>query len=86
MKLKLRIQKDLFLWIGDAHFERPRGDVAVFAHPELLDELGVGFGDLALHAQRVVFVQLVRVLVFEEVLRQRRDVTQTLRESRRGGR
>lgn len=57
-----------------SHLERPWGDIAVFARPQLLDKLGVGSGNLPLHAQRVVLIQLVRVLVFEEILRQWRDI------------
>lgn len=56
-------------------------DVAVFPRPQLLDELGVRLGDLALHSQRIVLVQLLLVLVLQEVLGQRRDVTQTLRHT-----
>lgn len=62
------------MFIAGSHLERPWGDVAVFARPQLLDKLSVGFGNLPLHAQRVVFIQLVCVLVFEEVLRQWRDI------------
>lgn len=58
---------------GD-HLKGSRGDVAVLARPQLFDEFGVDSGDLPLHSQRVVLVQLVCVLVFEEVVRQRRSV------------
>lgn len=57
------------------HLERPWGNIAVFARPNLFDELSVGSGNLPLHAQRVVFIQFIRVLVSEEVLRERRDIT-----------
>lgn len=57
------------------HLERPRGNIAVFSRPDLFDELSVSFGNLPLHAQRVVFIQFIRVLVFEEVLREWRDIT-----------
>lgn len=57
------------------HFERPRGNITVFARPNLFDEIGIGSGDLPLHAQRVVLIQFVRVFVFEEVLREWRDIT-----------
>lgn len=56
------------------YLERPRGDVAVFAWPQLFNKLRVGFGNLPLHAQWIVLIQLICVLVFEEVLRQRRGI------------
>lgn len=46
--------------------------------PHLLDDVGVGLGDLSLHSQRVGEVQLIHIGVLQEVLRQGRSVTQTL--------
>lgn len=46
--------------------------------PHLLDDVGVGLGDLSLHSQRVGEVQLIHIGVLQEVLRQGRGVTQTL--------
>lgn len=52
--------------------------------PHLLDDVGVGLGDLALHPERVGEVQLVHVRVAQEVLRQGGGVTETLqREGRK---
>lgn len=52
--------------------------------PHLFDDVGVGLGDLSLHTQRVGEVQLLQVGALQEVLGQRRSVTQTLqRETRR---
>lgn len=59
---------------SDVHLKGSRRDVAVLARPQLLDEVSVGPRDLPLHPQRVVLVELVRVLVFEEVVRQRRNI------------
>jgi len=55
-------------------------DVAELARPALLDELGVGAGDLPLHAQRVVLVKLLPILVLQEVVGEWGDVAQTLEE------
>ena len=57
------------------YLEGPRRDVAELARPALLDELGVDPGDLPLHPQGVVLVQLLCVLILQEVLGERRDVT-----------
>lgn len=57
-----------------SHLERPWSDVAVFARPQLLYKLSVGSGNLPFHPQRVILIQLIRVLVFKEVLRQWRDI------------
>ncbi len=65
------------------YLEGARRDVAAFARPQLLDELAVGLGDLALHAQRIVLVQLDLVLVLQEELGERRDVAQTLKHTHR---
>lgn len=48
------------------------------ARPYLLDDVGVGLGDLSLHAQRVGEVELLQVGVAQEVLRELRRVTKTL--------
>lgn len=47
--------------------------------PHLLDDVGVGLGDLALHPQWVGEVELLQVGAQQEVLGERRRVTQTLR-------
>lgn len=49
------------------------------AGPHLLDDVGVGLGDLALHAQWVGEVELVQVRAPQEVLGQGRRVAQTLK-------
>lgn len=46
--------------------------------PHLLDDVGVGLGDLALHAQRVGEVELLQVGAVQEVLSQGGRVTQAL--------
>lgn len=65
------------------HLERPWRDIAVFARPNLFDKLGIGSGNLPLHAQRVVFIQFICVFVFEEVIRQWGNITQTLQKQKR---
>lgn len=53
--------------------------------PHLLDDVGVGLGDLSLHAQGVGEVQLLQVGALQEVLSQRRSVAQTLHRDQRTG-
>lgn len=70
----MTILPSIYLFPPINYLERPRGDVAVFAWPQLFNKLCVGSGDLPLHAQWIVLIQLICVLVFEEVLRQWRDI------------
>lgn len=78
LKIKKGTQRILLfsclMFFPSSHLERPWGDIAVFSRPQLLDKLGIGSGNLSFHAQRVVFIQLICVLVFEEVLRQWRNI------------
>lgn len=46
--------------------------------PDLLDDVGVGLGDLALHAQRVGEVELLHVGAVQEILGQGGRVAQAL--------
>lgn len=61
------------------HFKNTRHYRIVSPRPHLLDDVGVGLCDLALHAQRVSEVQFVQVQVPQEVVRQLGGVAQTLR-------
>ena len=72
---------------ADCHFEISRNRVRVVREPHLLDQLGVSFGDLTTHSQRVVEIQLGDKVFVEDVLRQQRNVAQALnREWGEGGR
>ena len=69
-----------FCYLEDARHHR-----VMPPRPHLFDDVGVGLGDLSLHAQRVGEVQLLQVGALQEVLGQGRSVTETLqRETRRG--
>lgn len=69
------------LYLEDAWDDR-----VMAPRPNLFDDVCVGLSDLSLHPQRVGEVELVQVGVLQEVLGQRRCITQALWEEPGGRR
>ena len=60
------------------HLEGPGHHVGELAAPHVLDELPEGPGDLPLHPQGIVLVNILHIIVVIEVLRHLADVGQAL--------